>query len=69
MKEQSNSTEQQCNKQNVMRSFSVDDLRKAFEAGQQQAKAEWDNDTTRTIGYYNGYADDTFESWLEENYA
>lgn len=53
----------------VMRSFSIEDLRKAFEAGQRQVKAEWDNDTSHTIGYYNGYADDTFESWIEENYA
>jgi hypothetical protein len=56
-----------CNLQNVMRSFSIEDLRKAFEAGQQQVRAEWDNDTSSSIGYYNGYADDTFESWSEEN--
>lgn len=53
----------------IMRSFSIEDLRKAFEAGQRQANAVWDNDASRTIGYYNGYADDTFESWVEENYA
>lgn len=54
---------------NVIKSFSLEDLRKAFEAGQEQAKAEWENDTTSTIGYYNSCVDDTFESWLNENYS
>jgi len=77
MSEPTNTPEEQNNRignkvshlPNVMRSFSLEDLRKAFEAGQEQARAEWDNDTTSTIGYYNSCADDTFESWLSENCA
>lgn len=51
-----------------MKTFTKEDLRKAYEAGQNQKSAEWTNNTTSTIGYYDGEADEDFDSWFNENY-
>lgn len=48
--------------------FTIEDLELAFEAGQRQANAEWNNDTTSTIGYYNSDAEMHFYSWLKETF-
>jgi hypothetical protein len=50
-----------------METFTIEDLRNAFEVGQRQKSAEWENDTTSSIGYYNSYADMDFDSWFNEN--
>lgn len=51
-----------------MKTFTKEDLRKDYEAGQNQKSAEWTNNTTSFIGYYDGDADETFDSWYDENY-
>lgn len=51
-----------------MENFTKEDLRKAFEAGQDQKSAEWENDTTHFIGYYNHDADMDFDGWFNENF-
>lgn len=48
--------------------FTVEDLELAFEAGQRQVNAEWTNDTTSAIGYYDSDAEMDFYSWLRETF-
>lgn len=48
--------------------FTLEDLRNAFEAGQNQKRAEWENDNTSSISFYNGDADMDFDDWFNENY-
>jgi hypothetical protein len=49
----------------MQENFTIEDLRNAYEAGQSQANAEWQNDNNCTIGFYNSNAESTFESWYE----
>lgn len=46
--------------------FTVEDLQKAFEAGENHMSAQWENDNTSTIGFYNSDAEIDFESWFNE---
>ena len=48
--------------------FTVEDLQKAFEAGEDHMSAQWENDCTSTIGYYNSNAEMDFESWFKLNF-
>jgi len=48
--------------------FTVDDMRNAFYAGQEQKSAEWGNEVSTSIGHYEPKAEWTFESWLFDNY-
>lgn len=53
---------------NPEKSFSEEDLRLAFEAGQNQKSAEWENDTTSCIGSYNPNAEIDFETWFNKHF-
>ena len=48
--------------------FTIEDLRNAFEAGENHMSAQWENDNTSTIGFYNGDAEIDFDSWFKINF-
>jgi len=48
--------------------FTIEDLQKAFEAGEDHMSAQWENDNTSTIGYYNSNAEMDFDSWYNKNF-
>ena len=48
--------------------FTIEDLRLAYEAGQRQQSAERYNDTTSIIGAYDPDADYDFDSWFDEHF-
>ena len=48
--------------------FTIEDLRKAFEAGEDHVSAQWENDTTSSIGFYNSDAEMDFEKWFDKHF-
>ena len=46
--------------------FTEEDLRKAFEAGEDHMSAQWENDNTSTIGFYNSDAEMDFDNWFNK---
>jgi hypothetical protein len=51
-----------------MKTYTEEDLRKAYEAGQRQKEAEFYNDAVASFNSYDEDAEENFESWLIHNY-
>jgi hypothetical protein len=48
--------------------FTIEDLRLAFEAGENHTSAQWENEHTSCIGYYNSDAEVDFEKWFDKHF-